>query len=389
MASEFSTDADGGTVAMARGSSATGGRRPARRVGGREPAGGESLFDTEPDGVSRLHTVAMMADILRVPPAAIRHWVRSGLLEPVRSSGGIAWFDFPQLVAGRQLARLLTAGLSLREIDAGVRSLAREGVAAAVRDGAGLMADGRRICIRRDDLLLGPGGQMQLTFHADELRCDPGTAEPPVATVPIAAVARTPHARRPASPPSTKPSARAAPPLPEWLDEGAAEACPGGGPAVRDRAAGAELVALAADLEAEGAIEEAAEALRAALQAEGPSAPLAFMLAELLYRSGDLTAARERYYAAVELDGDHLEARASLGCVLAELGEHELAIAALEGVLRQQPDYADAHWHLAGVLAGVGRAAESRQHLRAFLRIAPESPWAAAARDRLAAHDRG
>jgi tetratricopeptide (TPR) repeat protein len=111
------------------------------------------------------------------------------------------------------------------------------------------------------------------------------------------------------------------------------------------------------------------------------------MLAELLYRSGDLTAARERYYTAVELDADHLEARASLGCVLAELGDHELALAALEGVLRQEPDYADAHWHLAGVLMSVGRAAESRQHLRAFLRLAPESPWATSARERLEARE--
>jgi tetratricopeptide (TPR) repeat protein len=111
------------------------------------------------------------------------------------------------------------------------------------------------------------------------------------------------------------------------------------------------------------------------------------MLAELLYRAGDLTAARERYYAAVELDADHLEARSSLGCVLAELGDHELALAALDGVLRQQPDYADAHWHLAGVLHDVGREAESRRHLRTFLALAPESPWATTARERLDAAD--
>jgi tetratricopeptide (TPR) repeat protein len=108
-----------------------------------------------------------------------------------------------------------------------------------------------------------------------------------------------------------------------------------------------------------------------------------FMLAELLYRAGDLTAARERYYTALECDADHLEARTSLGCVLAELGDHELALAALDGVLRQEPDYADAHWHVAGVLQACGRVTESRRHLRTFLTLAPESPWAALARDRL------
>jgi tetratricopeptide (TPR) repeat protein len=248
------------------------------------------------------------------------------------------------------------------------------------------VADGRRLCIRRDDRLLGPGGQMQLAFYADDLLAQPAAAEPAAATVPLSGSPRRSRPPQPRAAEAAAVSLRLSGPAPDWLDdtEGGAGMIPGRQPTV-----GTELVALAADLEADGAIEEAAEALRAALQAEGPSAAITFMLAELLYRAGDLTAARERYYAAVELDADHLEARASLGCVLAELGEQELAIAALEGVLRQQPDYADAHWHLAGVLAGVGRAAESRQHLRAFLRLAPESPWADAARDRLAAHDRG
>jgi Tfp pilus assembly protein PilF len=60
-------------------------------------------------------------------------------------------------------------------------------------------------------------------------------------------------------------------------------------------------------------------------------------------------------------------------------------LAALDGVLRQQPDYADAHWHLAGVLRDVGRESESQRHLRTFLALAPESPWATMARDRLTA----
>jgi tetratricopeptide (TPR) repeat protein len=107
------------------------------------------------------------------------------------------------------------------------------------------------------------------------------------------------------------------------------------------------------------------------------------MLAELLYRAGDLTAARERYYMTIELDADHVRARTSLGCVLAELDERDLAFAALEGVLRQEPGYADAHWHIAGVLTSLGREDEAHRHLRRFLTLAPDSPWAAQARDRL------
>ena len=304
-------------------------------------------------GVSRLYTVAMMADVLRVPRAAVRHWLRGGLLEPARRSGSIEWFEFPQLVVGRQLVRLLEAGLSLRDIDTKLAGLSPGGAVEAARMAERIVTDGRRLSILRDDRLMGAGGQLQLGFYTHGLTpADAMTAQPSVATVSITALVSTNdvHADDPHDPASVT-----------------------------------DLLDLAADLEAAGALSEAAEALRAVLQAQGPTAQIVFMLAELLYRAGDLTAARERYYAAVELDADHLEARSSLGCVLAELGEHELALAALDGVLRQQPDYADAHWHMAGVLHDVGHKLDSQRHLRTFLALAPESPWATMARERLAA----
>jgi tetratricopeptide (TPR) repeat protein len=317
-----------------------------------------ALFEDDHPGVSRLYTVPMMADVLRVPRAAVRHWLRGGLLEPARRSGSIEWFEFPQLVVGRQLVRLLEAGLSLRDIDTKLAGLAPGGAAEAARMAERIVADGRRLSILRDDLLVGAGGQLQLGFYTHGLtpaETEPAS-RPSVASVSITA---TLHADE-ASGDDTQ------------ADE------------LRDPASVADLLDLAADLEAAGALSEAAEALRAVLQAQGPTAQVVFMLAELLYRAGDLTAARERYYAAVELDADHLEARSSLGCVLAELGEHELALAALDGVLRQQPDYADAHWHMAGVLHDVGQKLDSHRHLRTFLALAPESPWAAMARERLA-----
>ena len=317
------------------------------------------LFEDDHPGISRLYTVAMMADVLGAPPAAVRHWLRGGLLEPARRSGSIEWFEFPQLVVGRQLLRLLEAGFSLRDIDTKLAGLAPGGAVEAARMAERIVADGRRLSIRHNDCLVGAGGQLQLGFYTEGLTEDlplddvpPAAAHPGLATLAISVAVS----------------------VDDPFDDDS-----------RDLASVAELLDLAADLEASGALSEAAEALRAVLQAQGPTAQVVFMLAELLYRAGDLTAARERYYAAVELDADHLEARSSLGCVLAELGEHELALAALDGVLRQQPDYADAHWHLAGVLRDVGRESESQRHLRTFLALAPESPWATMARDRLTA----
>jgi len=338
--------------------------RPPRRE--RRPAASQSisLFEDDHPGVSRLYTVAMMAEVLRVPRSAVRHWLRRGLLEPTRRSGSIEWFEFPQLVVGQTLMRLLNAGLSLRDIDTKLAGLAPGGAAEAARMAERIVADGRRLSIRQNEQFMGAGGQLQLGFYTaglaerlPTLELESSAVQP---CIPLAFPAVAHHAEAGV----------------EDLDDDH-----------RDLASVAELLDLAADLEATGALCEAAEALRAVLQAQGPTAQVVFMLAELLYRAGDLTAARERYYAAVELDADHLEARSSLGCVLAELGDHELALAALDGVLRQQPDYADAHWHLAGVLHDVGREAESRRHLRTFLALAPESPWATTARERLAAAD--
>lgn len=314
-----------------------------------EPAAG-------PQGIHRLHTAAMMADVLGVPPAAIRHWSRGGLLTPAHVAGSVEWFDFPQLVVGRHLARLLASGLSLREIDAKLCDLAPGG-GAAVADVVGrVRLDGRRLSLDDGGRLLAPGRQLQLGFYTaslDESDDDNAPLEPTIVGI--------------------RPS--------RGVEASASELAAGGLPALGTDAA--EILDLADDLEAAGEFVEAAEALRAVLQAQGPSARVVFMLAELLYRAGDLTAARERYYSVIEIDPDHLQARASLGCVLAELGEHDLAIAALEGVLRQEPDYADAHWHIAGILRDTGLASDADHHLRRFLALAPESPWATLARTRL------
>jgi tetratricopeptide (TPR) repeat protein len=327
-------------------------------VDGDDEVAAVAAAEPETDSVRRLYTAALMAEVLDVPPAAVRHWVRGGLLRPVRHAGSLEWFDFEQLVAGRHLARLLSTGLSLREIDAQLARLAPGGAPAAVRVAERIVADGRRLSIRNGEFLLGPGGQMQFSFYTDPLGAAAGSAGRPAT---LRAEMRTDLVMRPDDEARISDQDR-------WH--------PGADGA-------AEILDLADDLEAAGEFAEAAEALRAVLQARGPAADVMFMLAELLYRSGDLTAARERYYATIEIDPDHLRARTSLGCVLAELGDHELALAALEGVLRQEPGYADAHWHIAGVLRDVGRPLEARHHLALFLALAPESPWALVARSML------
>ncbi len=311
--------------------------------------------------VRRLYTVGVMADVLDIPRAAVRHWVRRGLLIPARSVGSLSWFNFEQLLIARGLIRLMRGGLTLREIDTKLSGLAAGGATEAAQMTDRIVADGRRLSLRRGGRLVGSGGQLQLHFYVNGLSEE--TLEKPIAP------AKCDNYLSTISHEDSRDGEDVCLPFPSRFSPGPS---------------GDELLDIAAELEAAGQFVEAGEALRAALQAEGPTSHICFMLAELLYRSGDLTAARERYFMAIELDASHLEARTNLGCVLAELGEHELAIAALEGVLSQQPDYAEAHWHLAGVLEDTGRSTEAKRHWQTFLVLAPASPWAATARKRLA-----
>jgi tetratricopeptide (TPR) repeat protein len=144
-----------------------------------------------------------------------------------------------------------------------------------------------------------------------------------------------------------------------------------------------EMVDVAVAYEDAGQLEAAVEMYRAALTAGGARAELSFRVAELLYLLGDISAARERYFMAIELDEDFVEARANLGCVLAETGELELAVAAFQGTLAHHHDYPDVHYHLARTLDELDRQSEAESHWQEFLDLAPDSPWAAEARERL------
>jgi len=309
------------------------------------------LVESEQD-VHRLYTPAMLAELLRVPVAVIRRWHRRGLIVPVREVRRLPYFDFREVAAARRLAELLAAGTSPAAIEKKLAALARY-VPDVQRPLAQLsvIVEGREILLRQGDGLIEPGGQLRFDFAAVD-------DAPP----------RLHHAGVAGEP------------------EGRAEEAAS---ASQSRITPAEIASAAAELEEAGQLDQAAEMYRAAMAAGGPTPEYCFQLAELLYRLGDLHGARERYYVAIELDEDYVEARANLGCVLAELGQLDLAVAALQGALAFHPDYADAHYHLARILDELGRRGEADSHWRAFLDLAPDSPWADEARQRLDGADAG
>jgi len=313
------------------------------------PSVDEPAFSPADEGVVRLYTPSMLAELVDAPVRAIRRWHAQGALRAVRTLHRVPYFDFPEVAVAARLAALLKAGCTLRMIDRRLAELARRAphLERPLADPA-VVVEGRRLLVRRGDELTEPGGQLLIDF--DSPATEAPSDDPPPSVVPM-------------------------------FGDRAASAC----------SAPEELAELSQRLQCEaldwedaGRLDRAAEAYRSLLMAAGPKPELHFALADVLYRAGDLSAARERYYAALELDEEYVEARASLGCVLAETGELELAAATFAGALAYHPEFADAHFHLAGVLERLERPEEAARHFRTFLELAPESPWAAAARGRLA-----
>lgn len=300
----------------------------------------QQLGVDSPEADVRLFTPGMLAELLKVPVAVIRRWQRRGLIRPVKAVRRLAYFDFQEVSAARQLAALVDQGVSPAKIERQLALLARfvPGIHRPLAQ-LGILVEGRNLLLRAGSGLVDSSGQRRFDFETR-----PAEAEP-------AALGIAPT------------DAAGEPPSGSLVDQ---------------------LVAEAERLEDDGELSAAAEAYRAALAAAGPNAEINFALAELLYRQGEVAAARERYYSALELDEDYVEARANLGCVLLELGDRELAIAAFCGALASHPEYPDAHFHLARTLDELNRPAEAEQHWHEFLRQAPESPWADEARQRLA-----
>jgi tetratricopeptide (TPR) repeat protein len=302
------------------------------------------LMESE-QNVRRLYTPAMLADLLGVSVATIRRWHRRGLIVPAREVRRLPYFDFQEVATARRLAQLLGAGVSPAAIEKKLAELSRF-VPEVERPLAQLsvIVEGRQLLLRQGEGLIEPGGQMRFDFDAFEDQLGPADTEHSAG----ATLSFEKHLAEQTEPPTKD-----------------------------------EVLEMAAQFEDEGRLEEAAEMCRVALTASGPTPEICFQLAELLYRLGDLAGARERYYMAIELDENYVEARANLGCVLAELGQPELAISAFQGALKYHRDFPDVHFHLARTLDELGRRDEAENHWREFLDLAPDSPWAQEADNRL------
>lgn len=299
-----------------------------------------TVFDDPDSPVCRHYTPSMLASLLGLDVRTIRAWIRRGLLIPVQEVHRLACFDYQGLLTARQLAKWRAEGVSARSLEADIaRHHTRSSAPQHSHHALSLELKDGRLYARDDVGLVDPHGQRCFDFEdlerEDALHSGTLDSQPSIIEV----------------------SSRTLGPD--------------------------EMLSAATSCEEAGDFAGALDYYRTLLLQEGPQAELNFALAELLYRLGDLPAARERYACALEIDAQYVEARANLGCVYDELGQLDLAIAAFRGTLELYADYADAHYHLAQLLDKVGDESSAAEHWQRFLDLSPESPWAEEARVRL------
>lgn len=300
------------------------------------------LVDVE-QSVRRLYTPAMLADLLGVSVRVIRRWHRRGLIVPARTVHHLPYFDFQEIATARRLAELVAAGASPKAIERKLASLSQilPNVERPLAQ-LSVIVEGKQLLLRQGEGLIEPGGQLRIDFDALPTEDEAETDDSPSV---IAFAAPTEEIE-----------------TPDFSDP---------------------LQQQAFDEEDAGNFEAAIDCYHTILARDGARADVSFQLAELLYRMGELWAARERYLVAIELDEEFVEARASLGGLLVELGRRELAVCAFRGALVVHDEYPDVHYNLARTLDELDREVEADHHWRRFLQLAPESPWADEARDRL------
>ena len=273
-----------------------------------------------------LYTPSMLAKLTGLPLPILRRLQREGLIVPTRQVFRLCYFDKEVILPLKIMQNMIEAGLSMPSAIDRLRKVGRH----KPENLSAIHLEGKDLIFTSENGSVDQNGQKRLFF-----------AE---ATEPVAV------------PESFDPLA--------ILDSIFDPAFESNDPVV--------LCEAACELEARGNLAGAADLYRAALAAGGTNPQINFQLAEILYRLGDLSAARERCFSAIELDENFVESRANLGCVLAELGRDDLAAAAFRGALKLHPDYAEVRLHLGILLKRQERFDEAEEQFQLFKELMPE-----------------
>lgn len=305
-------------------------------------------FEQREREVSRLHTPAMLQQLLGVSANLVRRWERLGLIHAQQRVYRLPYFDFREVAGVRKLQELLHAGVSRSDIETSLAAL--ESILPSVKRPLAqldILERDARLLLRDKAGLVDPrSGQRLFDFEPSSDSHSEASIDVPQLKL---------HA---VEDDVVDMEARANWSGEQWYQEGCR---------------------LLEANDAKGAV----EAFRLALM-ETPSDPeLHFQLADALYRSNNLAGALERLHAAVEHDHDYIEAWTQIGCLKNMQGDAAGALHALDIALHAHPAYPDALFHKATILEQLGRAEEADELWRRYLKFDRKGPWADIARQRL------
>lgn len=302
-------------------------------------------LDDRRSQLEQVCTPAMLSQWLGVPVQQIRRWDRLGLIRAVRRVHRLPYFDLREVASAQRLAGLLASGVPVDKVrDSLYRLKQIVGDRWSALDQLELLSRGGELAFRDwSGRLKTVRGQRLIDFEPC-LDQSPGDGSGD-ATMSAAA-------------PDVQPPDRERWEHADWFEEG-------------------QRLALEGDLDA------AREALRMSLMLNHDAPEVQFQLAEVLYRLGHDRAALERFYVAVELDREYLDAWTQIGCLHAGLGDNQAAIDAFLIALDLQHDAADIHYHKAEVHRQQGEADLARVHYERYLTLNQRGPWADLARERL------
>jgi tetratricopeptide (TPR) repeat protein len=270
-----------------------------------------------------------VADLIGFTPSQLRHYVRRGLVQPVRDQRGEYRFSFQDVVLLRTAKQLADEHIPMRRAMRILLKLKHERHGPAL-SGMRIFAEGTQVMVRRARSIWdAETGQAMLDFNTDRTTQEQSAGSN---VSRLANVAVLPGAEIEAHEDTGMDSD-------DWYN-------------------------LGLDLE-ETAIDRAPEAYLKAIRLDPSNVDAYVNLGRLLQLRGNLRQAKRYYQQALERVPDHQLALYNLGTLYDELDELELAI----GYYKRAVSIADAHYNLARIheLRGDGLAAH--RYLRSYQRM--------------------
>jgi tetratricopeptide (TPR) repeat protein len=324
---------------------------------------GDSQKTDSADSPKSLFTPSMLSEIINLPVSTIRQLERRQIIIPTRNIHRLNYYDIETVLTLRIIRNILDAGVPLPRAISMLQRLKRVSAYSNFSKIADVRFNGKELFFVTKNGIINQHGQLLFNFITDSDQQNTNTiSQIETTSDQTAEIEVLPMAS---------------------LDVifGSHEVNRHGEPSRVDIE---QLYDAAWQAELDGDLVKEIECYRTIMFLSGSTPQLNFQIAELLYRCGELAAARERYFVALEQDEEFVEARANLGCVLAELGEDLLAVEAFRGALRYHPEYAEAHFHLGMLLARNGLSGEAKEHLQLFIDLMPDSSWATKAEQTIA-----